>query len=298
MNMKTEKGMNKNKAGVWPEGIRCAVMFSFDVDGETLWTSRNPENWRRPGNLAQGAYGPRVGVPKILDVLDRHQVKSSFFIPGWIIEKYPHMAKDIQSRGHEIGYHGYLHEFDINAGYEKEKEIMDHTLEVFHRILKTRPVGYRSPLYEVTESTLQIMDEYQFSYSSMMMDDDFPHFWQRENKIIKIVELPTQWMWEDASFFFFTLSEPVRRGISSCKQVFDIWIEEFDEIYKHGAFLNLIFHPQVIGRFSRVKLIDDLLSYMENKKGTWIARGEDIARFWLEEYGTKDVHGADSTKRG
>ena len=83
---------------VWPQGVRCAVMFTFDVDGETLWTSRNPDNWNRPGNLAQGSYGPRIAMPKILDVLEKHGVKSSFFIPGWIIEKYPEMAREILSR--------------------------------------------------------------------------------------------------------------------------------------------------------------------------------------------------------
>lgn len=291
MNQTDEKSTTGPASNRWPDGVRCAVMFSFDVDGETLWFSRNPENWHRPGNLAQGAYGPKIAMPKILDLLEKHRVKSTFFIPGWIIEKYPQMAREVLARGHEIGYHGYLHEFDTQAGYEKEKEIMDRTLEVFDRILKIRPVGFRSPLYETTESTLPLMKAYRFLYSSMMMDDDLPYVWPMKENTTQIVELPTQWLWEDASYFFFTLSEPVRRGISSCKQVFDIWIEEFNEIYQNGAFLNLIFHPQVCGRYSRIKLIDDLLTYMKSREGTWIVSGEDLARFWQNQHGLKD--GAD-----
>ncbi len=275
--------MNK-ESNVWPQDKQCAVSFSFDLDGETLWTSRNYENWKRPGNLAQGAYGPKIGTPKILDVLEKHDVKTTFFIPTWIVEKYPDLCRNIVARGHEIGWHGYLHEFDPNAGYEKEKEIMDRCLETFDKVLKVRPRGYRSPLYEITEAGKRIIDEYDFLYSSNFMDDDYPYLWNDDACARKIVELPTQWLWEDGSFFFFTLSEPVRRGISSCKQAFDIWTEEFDAIHANGAFLNLVFHPQIMGRFSRIQLLDDLLSYMKSKPGTWIAASEDIAQFWLDRH--------------
>ncbi|MBW2367649.1 MAG: polysaccharide deacetylase [Deltaproteobacteria bacterium] len=276
----------KPKTPVWPKGKQCAVMFSFDLDGETLWTSRNPDNWNRPGNLAQGSYGPKIGMPKILDVLEKHGIKSTFFTPAWIIEKYPEICREIVARGHEMGYHGYLHEFDQTAGYEKEKEIMDRCMDVFDKILKVRPRGYRSPLYEITDAGMRLMNEYDFLYSSNLMDDDYPYLRAERDSSTKIVELPTQWLWEDGSFFFFTLSEPVRRGISSCKQVFDIWTEEFDAIYTHGAFLNLVFHPQIIGRFSRVQLLDDLLTYMKSKTGAWITSGEDIAGFWRDCHGT------------
>jgi len=235
----------------WPQGKKCAVCFSFDLDGETLWTSRNPNNWERLGNLAQGAYGPRVGTPKILKVLEQHGVKSTFFTPAWIIEKYPEICRQIISGGHEMGYHGYLHEFDQNAGYEKEKEIMNQCMDIFDKTLQIRPCGYRSPLYEITDASMRLINEYDFLYSSNFMDDDYPYLWADRGRSSKIVELPIQWLWEDGSFFFFTLFDPVRRGISSCKQVFDIWIEEFDAIYENGAFLNLVFHPQIIGRFSR-----------------------------------------------
>ncbi|MBW2058432.1 MAG: polysaccharide deacetylase [Deltaproteobacteria bacterium] len=274
----------ETRGDCWPEGFRCAVMFSFDVDGETLWISRNPENWHRPSNLAQGSYGPRFGVPKILNVLEKHGVKGTFFIPGWIIEKYPDMARDVLDRGHEVAYHGYLHEFDLNAGYEKEKEIMERCLDIFDRILKIRPKGLRSPMAEITEATIRLMHEYGFLYSSTMMDDDYPYFWSYEGKPSRLVELPIQWMWDDSSYFFFTLSEPVRRGISSCSKVFEIWTEEFNGINQNGAFLDLLFHPQISGRFSRVKLIDDLLTYMKAKEGTWIAKGEEIAGFWQSRH--------------
>jgi len=116
------------------------------------------------------------------------------------------------------------------------------------------------------------------------MDDDYPYFWTYEGKRSRVVELPLQWMWDDSSYFFFTLSEPARRGISSCSKVFEIWSEEFDGAYENGAFLDLLFHPQISGRFSRVKLMDRLLTYMKAKEGTWIATGRDIAGFWQKKW--------------
>jgi peptidoglycan/xylan/chitin deacetylase (PgdA/CDA1 family) len=267
----------------WPPGVQCAVFFSYDVDGETLWISRDPRNWNRPANLAQGSYGPRVGVPKILKLLEKHGIKTTFFIPGWIIEKYPDMAREILAQGHEIGYHGYLHEFDPNAGYEKEKEIMERCLDIFERILKIRPVGLRSPMGEITEATVRLMHEYGFLYSSTMMDDDYPYFWQYQGRVSGLVELPIQWMWDDSSYFFFTLSEPARRGISACSKVFEIWVEEFDGIYENQGLFSPLFHPQISGRFSRVKLMDNLLTYMKSKKGTWITTGREIALAWKTE---------------
>jgi len=270
----------------WPVGVQCAINFGIDVDGETLWTSRDAENWNRPANLAQGSYGPRIGVPKILNVLDKHDVKATFFIPAWIIEKYPEMAREVIERGHEVGYHGYLHEFDMTAGYELEKEIMDKSLDIFERILKIRPRGLRSPMCEMTEATMRLMHEYEFLYSSTMMDDDFPYFWKYQGKTSNIVELPIQWMWDDSSYFFFTLSDPVRRGISTPSKVLEIWKCEFDGVLEYGAILDLVIHPQLSGRYSRIKLIDDLLTYMKSKEGTWIATCEEIAGYW------QDAHGA------
>ena len=272
--------LNTIDSKIWPKGVQCAVLFSFDVDGETLWLSRNPENRHRPGNLAQGSYGPRFGVPKILKVLEKHGIKCTFFIPGWIIEKYPDMAREVLRQGHEVAYHGYLHESDPKAGYEKEREAMERTLDIFDRILKIRPKGVRAPMAEITEGTIRLMHEHEFLYSSTMMDNDYPYFWTYQGKPSKIVELPIQWMWDDSSYFFFTLSEPVRRGISACSKVYEIWTEEFDGIYENEALFSPLFHPQISGRFSRIKLIDNLLTYMKGRKGTWITTGEEIARFW------------------
>ena len=94
----------------WPDGARCAIMMTFDLDGETPWIHRDPGLAERPLHMSMGAYGPKTGMPRILDALDRYGIKTCIFIPGWIVERYPALCEDIVRRGHEVGHHGYLHE--------------------------------------------------------------------------------------------------------------------------------------------------------------------------------------------
>lgn len=108
---KRKADTNGNGAIAWPGGARCAVMLSFDFDAETLWLSRDPTNAKRPGTLSQGTYGAKVGVPKILEVLRDAGVKATFFVPGWTAEKHTGRVEAIVRDGHEVGHHGYLHEW-------------------------------------------------------------------------------------------------------------------------------------------------------------------------------------------
>ena len=104
----------------WPDNKRIAVMMAFDLDAETMWTTHGDGSTAHMTNLSRGAYGPKQGVPRILDMLDVHQVKATFFIPGVIAEKYPLVVKEIARRGHDIGFHGYLHEESTATTYEQE----------------------------------------------------------------------------------------------------------------------------------------------------------------------------------
>ena len=108
----------------WKNGARCAVALSFDVDGESPWIHRDPALAERPLHMGMGAYGPKTAMPRILNVLDRYNVKVCFFIPGWIIERYPDMAREALRRGHEVGHHGYLHEKPFFLSGREEEEAL------------------------------------------------------------------------------------------------------------------------------------------------------------------------------
>ena len=114
----------------WPDNKRIAVMMAFDLDAETMWTTHGDGSTAHMTNLSRGAYGPKQGVPRILDMLDVHQVKATFFIPGVIAEKYPLVVKEIARRGHDIGFHGYLHEESTATTYEQEDATMHRSEKI------------------------------------------------------------------------------------------------------------------------------------------------------------------------
>jgi peptidoglycan-N-acetylglucosamine deacetylase len=153
----------------WPNGARVAVMLTFDFDAETLWTSRDPENAKRPGVLSQGRYGANVGVPKILDTLEEAGVPGTFFVPGWTAENHTGRVEMIVRSGHEIGHHSYSHRW-AGDSLEREIEEMEAGLGALQRTVGVVPRGYRSPAGEVGENLLGLLNEHGFLYDSSLLD--------------------------------------------------------------------------------------------------------------------------------
>jgi peptidoglycan-N-acetylglucosamine deacetylase len=261
----------------WKAGARCAVSLTFDVDGETLWISKDPANEKRIGVLSQGAYGPKVGVPLILDLLDRFAIHATFFIPGWIAQRYPRTAAGIFRNGHEIGHHGYLHEWPDSEHPDLEKEVLHKGLTAIESVTGERPCGYRSPAWELTPSTLDLLKAEGFLYSSNLMDDLVPYVHPQG-----IVELPVQWVLDDAPYFLFQ-TRPPSRSIWPAELVLKAWQEEFHGIYHYGGFFNLTMHPQFIGRPGRMLMLEKMIQTILTYPDVWIAPLKDVAIFWKEQ---------------
>ena len=103
-------------AGLWKDGVQCAVNIGFDVDGVSSWLGRDGDFANRPVAMTMGEYGPKVGVPRILDLLEEYGIKGSFFVPGHTAENHPNIVPDLLERGHEVAHHGYIHERPSSLG--------------------------------------------------------------------------------------------------------------------------------------------------------------------------------------
>src|SRR3990172_4712003 len=158
-----------------PRGVTSAVCLPFDLDAETAWISRDPANEGRLAVMSQGAYGPKVGVPLILDFLDRNGLRATFFVPGWTAERYPDVVAEIHRRGHEVGHHGYLHEALEGRSRDEEEEILVKAAGILERITGERPVGYRAPRYEITHETTGLLRQHGFLYASNLQDTLWPY---------------------------------------------------------------------------------------------------------------------------
>ncbi len=265
----------------WPGGARCAVMLSFDFDAETLWLARDGANWKRPGTLSQGVYGAKVGVPKILELLDENGLKATFFVSGWTAEKHRERAEAIVAAGHEVGHHGYLHEWPDPDDPDGEVEALDRGLEALEQTLGVRPKGYRSPAGETSENMIRLLAERDFLYDSSMMDSIDPYRHVLADGGEGPVELPWHWSLDDAVYCLFSIKTP--RPIATSEHVLKIWSDEFQEIYRWGGLFDLVMHPQFTGRPSRLATLRQFIAFTRRFPDVWYATGQQIAEAWLAQ---------------
>jgi peptidoglycan-N-acetylglucosamine deacetylase len=257
---------------VWPNDAKCAAMLCFDVDGETTALSEDPKLAQRRTLMSQCEYGPRIGVPRLLGLLDHLQVPATFFIPGYIVERHPRMVEAIVDRGHEIGLHGYLHEKLAYLGEVEEEAILTRTIEILTRFTGAKPTGFRAPWFEINPWTPALLARHGIEYCASAMGDDVPYF--HENGL---VEIPGQWLLEDWEQFAFN-ADPAWGFIpENCAKVFDLWWREFEAMHDFGCCFVLTLHPWLSGRPSRVRLLEELVTAMQAKGRVWFARGREIA---------------------
>ncbi len=274
--------MDSNK-GRWPEGNQCAACLSFDLDAETLWISRNEENLRRPVTLSQGTFGVKVAAPKILELLQELDIKATFFVPGWVIERNKGLIQEISAEGHEIGHHGYLHEWPDMSDPGKEEEILLRGIEIIEKTVGQRPFGYRSPAAEYTPSTLSLLKKHGFTYSSTMMDDIVPYKHVINGVKTDLIELPCHWSIDDAPYFLYSLRPPISRMTITPKEFLEIFEGALLDYYQWGGCFSTFLHPQVIGRPGRFRILREFIQFMKGLPKIWIARCVDVAQYWQKK---------------
>ena len=259
----------------WPNGSRIAVTWTFDFDAESVWLARDPDNAERLGVLSQGLYGAKRAVPKLLELLAQTHMPATFFVPGWVAEHHTDRCKQILDAGHEIGHHGYSHEWGDPKRPERECEDFDRGSEALDRFLNCKPHGYRPPAAEIGSNTLKMLTDRGFLYCSNMLDDVYPYRHILPAGVRGPVELPTHWSLGDANYALTSIRHP--RTIQTNEHIFTVWKDEFDELYQWGGLFNLVLHPQVIGRPSRIALLRRFIEYTRGFAGVWYATCTQVA---------------------
>jgi len=255
----------------WPNGARVAVALSFDVDNET-------PNLRfgQPtiGELSQGQYGARVGLPRILALLDRHAIPASFFIPAMsLMIDRSQVALINKSGRHEFAVHGWIHEMNTAVPADVERRLVQQALDTLTALTGIRPVGYRAPSWNFSAATMSIVKDLGFTYESSLMADERPYELNQNGEPTGIVELPVEWIMDDAPLF-----SPRGNNYASPREVAQVWIDEFDKAYEEGTMFLLTMHPQITGHRSRIVVLERLVKYMKTKPGVWFATHEQVAK--------------------
>ena len=271
-------GRDLNPDG-WPGGARVAVLLSFDVDNETVLGLRDGEV--SVGPLSQGQYGSRVALPRVVDLLDREQVPATFFFPAWSLKLAPEQAGVIQASGrHEIAVHGWIHERNSALDAATEERLLTQAVDALTEITGTRPVGYRAPSWNFSPNTLDIVKRLGFVYESSLMADDRPYELVQDGEATGVVELPVEWILDDAPLF-----NPSGQRYSPPRDVMQVWIDEFDRAWEEGTMFLLTMHPHISGHRSRIVALEGLIAHIKTKRGVWFGTHEAAARYVREQAG-------------
>ncbi|MFF3590785.1 polysaccharide deacetylase [Streptomyces sp. NPDC002387] len=271
---------------VWPQGARVAVALSFDSDHETP-ALRDGET--RPGRLAQGEYGSRVAAPKILRLLGRHAAPATFFMPAVSALLHPEEARAYVSEGHEVGIHGWIHERNMLLTAEDERELQQRSADTLEQITGVRPVGIRTPSWDFSDNTLRITRDMGLLYDSSLMADDDPYELVEDGRPTGIVEIPVEWIRDDAPYFMMERYAGLR-PYTPPRSVLGIWRDEFDQAYREGGVFQLTLHPHIIGHRSRLVVLAELLDHITAHPGVWFATHADIARYVATQAGMDTRH--------
>ena len=279
-----EKAVNQVRAGrdltpkVWPGGAKVAVLLSFDVDNETIaWWEGEPTI----SDLSRGEYGSRVALRRIVNLLEKNNVPASFFVPALSLHLAPQMAGEIKRLPrHEFAVHGWIHERNTQVPAEKEWEMIVNASKMLTELTGETPVGYRAPSWNFSAVTPQIIMDMNFLYESSMMADDRPYELVIGGKPSGIIELPVEWIMDDAP-----LLDPRGDRYSSPREFLQVLKDEFDVAYAEGTMFLLTMHPHYIGHRSRIVVLEELIRYIQSKPNIWFATHREAAEYVKEQAG-------------
>ena len=256
----------------WPGDAEVAVALTFDVDGEAPWLGEGQEYARRLTALSQGRFGPERGLYRVLALLAEHDIRATFYVPGHTVDHHPEAMQAIAAGGHEVAHHGYLHLASEGLDYGGQRAELEQGLTALgkHGI---RPLGYRSPGWELMPETLAMLAELGFGYDSSLMADDRP-YWQLSGSA-PVLELPGHWSLCDWPYFGWT---PYQGGLLADPAAVErIWLDEFESARADRRVVTYTMHPEAIGRGYLTRMLDRVITAMTERGRPWFATHAEIA---------------------
>jgi peptidoglycan/xylan/chitin deacetylase (PgdA/CDA1 family) len=267
------------------------VCLTFDFDAISGFISRSQTS---PGWISRGEFGPRVGAPRLLALLKKHGIATSWYVPGHTIETYPDAVKAVVDAGHEIAHHGWTHRPPASLTREQEEAELVRGNEEIRKISGQYARGYRSPSWDLSPHSVELMLKHGFVYDSSMMGDDYTPYYARQGDVIELeraavfgkqstlVEMPIHWSTDDSPHFEFVRTEQsVRQGLKNAREVEDNWFNDFlymREAVEWGV-LTYTCHPFIIGRGHRIMMLERLIERMKDEGAVFQRIDETVEEF-------------------
>jgi peptidoglycan/xylan/chitin deacetylase (PgdA/CDA1 family) len=248
------------------------------MDAEAAVLTADITSVSRMSPMSHQAYGPLAGVPRILDLLARNNVRATFFVPGYSAHRYPSVVRAIAEAGHEIAHHSYFHENTIGMDASTEADMIDLGLDALWDVAGVRPAGYRAPMWEMTYNTPRLLADRGFVYDSSLMDADHPYRLAVGDAGASLIEIPAFWGLDDWEQYAF-LPDLIGTGvIESPAKALEMWALELEAMHEIGAAFVLTCHPFLSGRPARARALELLIDKMAALPGLWITTVGEVAR--------------------
>jgi peptidoglycan/xylan/chitin deacetylase (PgdA/CDA1 family) len=256
----------------WPNGARVAVCLSFDPDNMSIALNRGNN---APLTMSEGEFGALSGVPRILRFLEEQNLPATFYVPAVSAILHPEMMRQINKSGkHEVAMHGWIHEDPMALNdAEEEWRLLSQALNTLEKVDGKRPTGNRNPSWTMSVYTMGLLKRAGLLYDSSLQAMDEPHDVLIDGQSTGIVELPVNWILDDAPFL------PPTAALPSPRLIMKTFKDDFDRAYAEGTLFMLTMHPHITGQRSRMKYLDELVAYIKSKPGVWFATADAVAKY-------------------
>jgi peptidoglycan-N-acetylglucosamine deacetylase len=261
-------------AGDWLQGAAAVLVLTFDVDAETAVLAEGERYAEDLSTMSHQAYGPRVGVPRLLELLDRHGLPATFFVPGETALRWPDTVRAILAGGHEVGVHGHSHRQLTTMSAAEQREDLERALDALAGC-GAAPAGYRAPYWQLTRATLDLLPEAGLRYDASLMDDDRPY--RLVAPAGTLAELPVHWLMDDWEQYAYLPEPAIGSAIETPDKVFALWSAELDAMRATGSLFLLTCHPFLSGRPSRIRAIERLVELARDRRDIRIASAGEVA---------------------
>lgn len=276
----------------FPRDVRIAVNIGTDFDAQSIW-ARDVKTATASG-LSRGEFGAKVGVQRLLRLYEYYDIRSTFFTPTHTMETFPREFETVLEGQHEIAAHGVFHEYIPGLEPDEERRLMDLQIEKHQRIVGVRPWGYRSPAWDFSDITMNLIDEFEFKWDSSLMGRDFHPYRPRPVEVnlengntfgaaSRFVEYPVSWYLDDLPPLEYIPG--IFAGFGSIQTVVQSWIDQFDYAYdnEQNAVLCLTIHPQCIGRAHHIIAFEDFIRHVKSRPGARFMAIGDIHEYYEDD---------------
>lgn len=265
----------RREPGDWRRTSAAVAVLTFDLDAESPLLAAGAHHARDLSAMSHQAYGPRVGVPRIVELLRRHDVTATFFVTGWVAEHWPDQVRLVVDSGHEVALHSHTHRPLVSLTEVEQRDDLERGLAALDA-LDIEPVGYRAPNWQLTRETLERLPAAGIHYDSSLMDDDRPYVIQADQGAV--AELPVHWCLDDWEQYCYVPGTGFGSQIETPAKVLELWTAELDAMRETGSLCVVTCHPFLSGRPSRALVIGRFIEFVRDRGDVELCTAGEVAR--------------------